>query len=158
LPLAVSEFRDWCPRLATRLARWAARCLGDLQARTRYEEEWVANLNEVPGKLSPLVSAVGYLVAVPRMRCTLRRAPEALTTKPRQLPTPTFPLTVRVGELAALDSLLAHRRKKGGDAAALTAVIKGIAGVGKTTLALHWAQRIKDRFPDGNLYADLHGY
>ena len=35
----------------------------------RYEEEWVANIDAVPGKLSPLVSAFGHVLVVPRMGC-----------------------------------------------------------------------------------------
>ncbi|MCB5908179.1 ATP-binding protein [Streptomyces pinistramenti] len=38
------------------------------------------------------------------------------------------------------------------------AVITGTAGVGKTSLALHWAHSIRPHFPGGELYANLRGY
>ncbi|GHC40077.1 AfsR/SARP family transcriptional regulator [Streptomyces cinnamoneus] len=42
-------------------------------------------------------------------------------------------------------------------AAVVISAVNGMAGVGKTTLAVHTAHGLVDAFPDGRLYADLRG-
>lgn len=70
---------------------------------------------------------------------------------PRHLPAPPQRFIGRSAELAELDRLGAGGR-------AAVAVITGMAGVGKTALALHWAHRVAGRFPDGQLYVNLRGF
>lgn len=74
---------------------------------------------------------------------------------PRQLPADVRGFTGRAEPLAALDALAAGHGE-GGPATTIT--VDGTAGVGKTALAVHWAHRVAERFPDGQLYLDLRGY
>lgn len=62
----------------------------------------------------------------------------------------------RSRELARLDALLAEdgARPRTPRVAALT----GTGGIGKTSLALHWAHAAQGHFPGGELYANLCGY
>jgi DNA-binding SARP family transcriptional activator len=71
---------------------------------------------------------------------------------PHQLPAAAMHFTGRAAELKELDATLDH-------AATVTiSSIGGMAGIGKTTLALHWAHQVADRFPDGQLYVNLRGF
>jgi tetratricopeptide (TPR) repeat protein/transcriptional regulator with XRE-family HTH domain len=74
---------------------------------------------------------------------------------PRQLPADVFGFVGRAWHLEQLDARLDVPRET---TAVVIAAIAGTAGVGKTALAVHWASRVVDRFPDGQLYVDLRGY
>jgi len=75
---------------------------------------------------------------------------------PRQLPTGVAHFTGRVRDMRVLDLLRETVGSVGG--AVAIAAISGTAGVGKTTLALHWAHQNVHRFPDGQLYVDLRAF
>ncbi|WP_079161712.1 BTAD domain-containing putative transcriptional regulator [Streptomyces fodineus] len=67
---------------------------------------------------------------------------------PAQLPAPSAAFVGRAKEPDRMAAL-----SDGG-----VVVISGMAGVGKTTLALYGAHRIAERFGDGHLYADMNGF
>jgi DNA-binding SARP family transcriptional activator/tetratricopeptide (TPR) repeat protein len=82
-----------------------------------------------------------------RILATRRRE----ATGPSQLPADLGSFVGRRPELDRLGELPAG-------AAVRVAVIDGMAGVGKTALAVHAAHRLAGRFPDGQLFLDLHGF
>ncbi|HEV2371738.1 MAG TPA: BTAD domain-containing putative transcriptional regulator, partial [Streptosporangiaceae bacterium] len=83
---------------------------------------------------------------------------------PRELPADVAAFTGRTAELAELDRLLAtgtepaDRGVRRVPSPLVISTIGGTAGVGKTALAVHWAHRVADHFPDGQLYVNLRGY
>ena len=74
---------------------------------------------------------------------------------PRQLPAPPPSFTGRTAELATLTGVL-DKAAAGGTV--VISALAGAGGIGKTWLALHWAQQHLDRFPDGQLFIDLRGF
>jgi len=80
---------------------------------------------------------------------------ERASARPAQLPTDVRGFTGRQHELAELDALL---DVPGQPATVVVSALSGTAGIGKTALAVHWAHRVADRFPDGQLYVNLRGF
>lgn len=75
---------------------------------------------------------------------------------PRQLPASARYFTGRVGERAALSALLERVWEK--DGGVVIAMLTGMAGIGKTALAINWAHEAVDGFPDGQLFVNLRGF
>jgi hypothetical protein len=74
---------------------------------------------------------------------------------PRQLPHDIATFHGRDAELRRLDTVPSDPAS--GSPATAVAVLTGGPGYGKTALAVRWAHRVADRFPDGQLYLDLGG-
>ncbi|MEV0481010.1 BTAD domain-containing putative transcriptional regulator [Streptomyces sp. NPDC050508] len=72
-------------------------------------------------------------------------------TVPAQLPAGLAVFVGREAELAEVDRLVPG-------STVVVSAIAGMAGVGKTTFAVHWARQVADRFPDGQLYLNLRGF
>ncbi|MFD4525257.1 BTAD domain-containing putative transcriptional regulator [Streptomyces sp. NPDC058470] len=94
----------------------------------------------------------------------LLRPPSSTLSTPREsaipaeLPHDTPGFAGRTGELDRLHSLLAPAPAQGTANTVVISAIGGAAGIGKTALAVHWAHQVRDRFPDGQLYVNLHGF
>jgi transcriptional regulator with XRE-family HTH domain len=73
---------------------------------------------------------------------------------PAQLPPRTATFVGRARQMAYLDSLMPVDAPP----SPVTCAVSGTAGIGKTSLAVHWSHRMRDRFPDGQLYVNLRGF
>jgi DNA-binding SARP family transcriptional activator/tetratricopeptide (TPR) repeat protein len=76
--------------------------------------------------------------------------------RPAQLPPDPQGFAGRGKEMGWLDGLLPVAEDSSTPVEIV--VVSGTAGVGKTALTVHWAHRVRDRFDDGQLYANLRGF
>jgi DNA-binding SARP family transcriptional activator/Tfp pilus assembly protein PilF len=77
--------------------------------------------------------------------------------RPAQLPADIADFTGRDEQVKRLSDLLSGTGASGDPGAVRIAVVAGSGGLGKTSLAVHAAHRVRRRFPDGQLYVDLLG-
>jgi len=126
------------------------------EALERYETMRLGLADELGTDPGPDLQRVhGDLLAGRQPQPPAAALPPMTRVVPRQLPADTGAFSGRARELTTLDRML------GDDADPPTsaiAAVTGTAGVGKTTLAIHWAHRIAGRFPDGQLYVNLRGF
>ena len=76
---------------------------------------------------------------------------------PAQLPADVADFTGREEQVERLGEMLAGTAANADPGAVRIAVVAGSGGLGKTSLAVHAAHRVRRRFPDGQLYVDLLG-
>jgi len=89
----------------------------------------------------------------PRQARSTKRA----ASGPAQLPADIADFTGRDEQVKRLSDLLSGTGATGDPGAVRIAVVAGSGGLGKTSLAVHAAHRVRRRFPDGQLYVDLLG-
>jgi DNA-binding SARP family transcriptional activator/tetratricopeptide (TPR) repeat protein len=100
-------------------------------------------------------------LSVPDDVPSLEAAPEPLdiSSPPRRLPAAARHFTGRQRELDQLVALVRSRRQADGPGGTVViSAIDGMAGIGKTALAVHLAHRLAEQFPGGQLFVDLHGH
>lgn len=145
-------------RLVAQLAR--IKELSDLSLRALAAKAGLSSSSlsrYLTGRLVPPWEAVVALCRVvardPRplraMWAEAAKAGAAPAPRRNDLPADLFDFTGREAESAQVDELL---RTAGAVA------IDGMAGVGKTSLAVHVAHRLAPTYPDAGLYLDLHGF
>ncbi|MFD5649194.1 BTAD domain-containing putative transcriptional regulator [Streptomyces sp. NPDC127039] len=94
----------------------------------------------------------GFDRTAPAQAASSQTAP--VHAKPSQLPAGTSAYVGRERQLRELDALLGVEPAVHGT----VMTVVGPPGVGKTALALEWAQAHRDHFEDGQLFVDLRGH
>jgi DNA-binding SARP family transcriptional activator len=86
-----------------------------------------------------------------------RAGPAVAPPAPAQLPADIPDFTGRADQVGELCGLLAAGGDQGSPGAVPVVLVMGSGGLGKTTLAVHAAHLLAERFGDGQLYASLLG-
>jgi DNA-binding SARP family transcriptional activator len=80
------------------------------------------------------------------------RAADPGEIRPAQLPAGVGHFTGRGRELSALTHAVGGPLEE-----PWVLVVSGAGGIGKTALVVQWAHSVADRYPDGQIFVDLHG-
>lgn len=108
----------------------------------------------IPPRASSVAVGLGQSEVGAQRRRAIGSTSAPSAVPPQQLPPDIAHFTGRLAQLATLEKLL----PVSGGQPPRPIILNGTAGVGKTTLAVHWAHLARDHFPDGQLYLDLRGF
>ncbi|MGA6164554.1 ATP-binding protein [Amycolatopsis magusensis] len=151
------------PRGSTAFSRELAKLLRQRRMSWRrladhvgYTPSWLSKVKngsppsaDLARRCDEVLEASGRLVAL------ASKEAEGAGVRPAQLPAVTASFAGRDEELTTLTEALSAPGLPGTPRVVL---IDGPPGVGKTALALRCAHDLADRFPDGQLFADLRGF
>jgi hypothetical protein len=99
--LLTDELKAWLPSLIEMILLFAVK-KAPVSLRDRYAEEWRAHLNEIPGELTKLSAALGFVCATRKMNAAIGQ----LDTESAEAPGDD-PLTVTIVRSLTLDDLKA---------------------------------------------------
>jgi tetratricopeptide (TPR) repeat protein len=136
------------PRLVFLLAETAATVAGSADADRRPVQRFRQRLREAGVIVRDFTSADGLELEVFH---ALRELPAGVAV-PQTLPRDIASFTGRELELTGLASAAAS------DGVVGIQAIGGMAGIGKTTFAVHAAHQLAPGFPDGQIFLPLHGH
>jgi tetratricopeptide (TPR) repeat protein/transcriptional regulator with XRE-family HTH domain len=151
-------------RLSAGLTQEELAAAAGLSARTVGDLERGSTGRPYPKTVALLAAALGLDEAGRAELAELARAgdeAEPVLQVPRQLPAAVPDFVGRRPELGALSAPLLSAPLGGAGRAAGTVMVTavgGLAGVGKTALAVRWAHQVAGQFPDGQLYVNLRGF
>jgi DNA-binding SARP family transcriptional activator len=119
------------------------------------DEALTKDAGDAPGSISAgtISASAGPSPSAPAAEAEIPRPVPA----PAQLPADVADFTGREDQVKHLCDLLASGGMDADPGAVRIALVAGSGGLGKTSLAVHAAHRVRGSFPDGQLYVDLLG-
>ena len=144
-----------------RLARLSPRSVSDLerginQTARRDTARLLADALSLTGSARAMFEAAARGIVSANGMPGHARPSTGLAAATRTLPRDIAAFTGRDSELAQLLGAAAGAERSGGVVG--IHAIGGMAGIGKTTFAVHAAHRLALRFPDGQIFLPLHGH